>query len=53
MLPTFNVDLIAQDTFVGTKNLEGKFVKKSTSRIVFQIANGQAPNQNFVNEVGS
>lgn len=53
MLPSFSLDSTQeQDFFVGYQTPEGKFVKKSLSRVVFEIAAGRAPNQNLVKEIG-
>ena len=53
MLPSFSLDSAKeQDAFVGYQTPDGKFVKKSSSRVVFAIAGGQAPNQNLVKEIG-
>ncbi len=53
MLPSFSLDSVQElDAFVGHQTPDGKFVKKSTSRVVFAIAGGQAPNQNLVKKIG-
>lgn len=40
MIPAFSFDITQHDGFVGQKTADNKFVKKSSSRIVFAIAGG-------------
>lgn len=53
MLPSFCLDVASSDTCVGMQTQQGKYVKKATSRVAFEISAGLAPNANFVSDLGA